>query len=86
MRSRRKYSPWSKPVDATVEIDDVEFEVAVQAYYQEEERDTNTQAGLEIEAVYHEDNGCVMHLMSEEDVDRLAEDLLERYAGWGDEE
>lgn len=56
--------------------------VAVEADYQPEEHDTNTAEGVEITAVWHEDNGDKIDLLAESELEEMAEELLARFRSY----
>lgn len=53
--------------------------VSVEADYQPEERDTNTAEGLEITAVWFEDQGDKIDLLTESELEEMAGELLSRF-------
>ena len=55
----------------TVEIDGFEHDVAVFWESSPPEPDVNWPGGLEITAVFHEDNGCLMDELSDEQITAL---------------
>lgn len=54
--------------------------VVVEADYQPEERDTNTQEGAEIFAVWHEDAGNIIDSIEPADMRELESEILAEFA------
>lgn len=81
MRRPRKNTGY---VDSYVEIDGVEFDVRCAYRTWPAEADTNTASGFEVESAYHEDEGCILDLLSDDEVDALEERVSETLNSMGE--
>jgi len=81
-----RYKPRnSGELDTYVEIDGVEYEVSAHWEYQPAEEDTNTAEGIEVTGAYYQDEGDIMHRLSQEEEDALYMRVWDEVSGMGDD-
>lgn len=71
--------------DMSCTVNGVELDVAVEAYYQPREYDTNTYESVTVECVWFEDEGNVVDKMTETEVRELEDELLSRFHSYCEE-
>lgn len=72
----------NRTIPACVKLNGEYEYVVVEAGYQPEEWDTNTSEGVEVFAVWHEDNGNIIDSISERDLREVETAILEAFGDY----